>query len=116
MSKASTLSNDEIAYHDLLLVENTDEKWGYIKYDDLSHTGEWYDDASAFCNGYAVVIKDGKGWIINEKFEKVSDEFEAESAYAIHDYITTSDLNGESVFFVKQGGEYHKLTIDKEEP
>ena len=102
-----------IAYHDLLLVENTDEKWGYIRNDDLTETGEWYDDATDFCNGYAVVIRDGKGWIIDEELNKVSDEFDAESAYSVTDYIVDSNLNGSSVFFIQQDGEYHMLTVEK---
>ncbi len=102
----------ECSYHDLLLVENKDQKWGFVRSDDLSEVGEWYDDASCFCNGYAVVTRDGKGWIIDEDMNKVSEEFDSEGAYAVTDYITSSDLGSRSVFFVMQGGEYHMLTIE----
>ncbi|MBQ8084617.1 MAG: hypothetical protein IJ232_00750 [Lachnospiraceae bacterium] len=103
----------EVGYHDLLLVENTDEKWGYIHEDDLTQASEWFDDATSFCNGYAVVIQDGKGHLINEDLETVSEEFDAEASYvATRDYLTFSDLNGRSVFFVQRDGQYHLLTVE----
>ena len=100
-------------YHDYVLVKGLDEKVGYIKDDDMTHTGKWYDDATSFCNGYALVVEDRKAHLIDENFKTVSEEFPAESVAAVIDYFEFSDLDGRSVFFAKQrDGKFHMVTIE----
>ena len=100
-------------YHKYVLVKNLKNKLGYINDDDMTQTGEWYDDATSFCNGYALVVKEGKAHLIDEDFNTVSEEFEAESVAAAIDYFEFSDLFGKSVFFAKQSdGKFHKVTIE----
>lgn len=100
-----------LGYWDLLLVQNMDGEWGYIRNDDLTETGEWFDDASVFCNGYAIVNRDGEAWLVDEQLRQVSEPFAAESAYAPYDYLTFSDLNGRAVFFAKIDGKYHLVQV-----
>lgn len=106
-----TYLNISLGYWDLLLVQNMDGEWGYIRNDDLTETGEWFDDASAFCNGYAIVNRDGEAWLVDEQLRQVSEPFAAESAYAPYDYLTFSDLNGRAVFFAKIDGKYHLVQV-----
>ncbi len=100
-------------YRKYVLVRSMDGKWGYIDNEDMSET-EWFDDASDFCNGYAVVINGGKAHLINEKFEQVSEEFDALGAsVAQQDYLEYSDLDGKAVFFVTMSdGLKHLLTVE----
>jgi len=63
-----------------ILVENFDEKWGYCDHDMNPVSGFW-DDATNFQNGYALINIDGMEYVINEDFEIVSETgFEAEVA------------------------------------
>ncbi len=100
-------------YGKYVLAKSSDGKWGYINSEDMSET-EWFDYASEFCNGYAIVINNGKAHLINEKFEQVSEEFEANCAdAATKDYYEFSDLDGKSVFFAKlPDGLYHMVTVE----
>lgn len=67
------LSWDEGKYS---LVEKN-EKWGYIDSD--GKEVKMYDDASPFVNGYAMVTTNGKAIIVDEDFNQLSEEFEADS-------------------------------------
>ncbi len=100
-------------YGRYVLVRSLDGKWGYIDSEDMSET-EWFDDASDFCNGYAIVNNGGKAHLINEKFEQVSEEFDALGAsVAQQDYLEYSDLDGKAVFFVTMSdGLKHLLTVE----
>ena len=100
-------------YHKYVRVQNMEGKWGFVDDITMKQTGKWYDLTSDFCNGYAVVINDNKGFIIDENLEIVSKEFEAEGVGAPFDYLEFSDLEGESVFFVKQSdGKVHVLKVN----
>lgn len=66
----------------LALVCTKDGKWGWFD-DSMKQVGEWYDDASAFIDDYAVVNKDGSEYIINSKMEILSDAIEGASASGI---------------------------------
>lgn len=101
-----------ISYSDYLLVKNMDKKWGFIKNDDLTHAGEWYEDASAFINGYALVKNDGVAYLVDENFETVSESIELESAKAPTSYFDFSDLDDSVIFFVEGvDGKYRLATV-----
>lgn len=106
---------DSFGYHKYVLVENESGKWGYIDNDTLEHVGDWYDNASAFCNGYAIVVSDEKGYIIDEEFNKISVDFDAEKALAITDYYSFFDVKSASAFFVEYDDEWHYLVVNKNE-
>lgn len=97
-------------------VKTTDGKWGYLNSDTLEHEGLWYDYASEFCNGYAVVVADGKAHLVNDRLERASEDFDTSAGNikrieAVKDYLTYSDLNGQSVFFVYDDAGCHLLKV-----
>ncbi|MBO4678304.1 MAG: hypothetical protein J5626_01395 [Lachnospiraceae bacterium] len=101
-------------YHKYVRVQNIDGKWSFIDDETMKPVGESYELASDFCNGYAVVIKDQIGYLIDENLKQVSEEFEAKGVGAALDYLEFSDLDGRSVFFVqKEDGLFHMLTIEE---
>lgn len=51
-----------------------DEKWGYRSVSGEEHLG--YDRVGFFHNGLAIVRRDGKNFIINQRFERVSGEYD----------------------------------------
>ena len=111
-----TFYSAAISYFDYLLVENMDHKYGFLKNGDLTHAGEWYDDASAFLNGYALVNIDGKEYLINESFEIVSEGFDGVSAMAPNSYFEFSDMGDKIMFFSKGLDEkYHLVNVEKGE-
>lgn len=112
VSEERYLTIGSFGYHTLVLVENEDEKWGYINDGDASAASDWYDDATDFCNGYAIVTENGKARLIDENLQTVSEEFDAESASTVADYVTFSDLNGKSVFFINDGEKVHFATVE----
>ncbi len=65
-------------------VQNTDDKWGYLD-ENGEEIGEWYDDADAFYGDYAPVVKDGKGYLIDRNFNRVSDMIDATGVYSFDD-------------------------------
>ena len=96
-----------------ILVQNTEQKWGYLNNDTFRHEGEWFEDASDFCNGYAMVHKDGKEFLINENLEIVSEGFEGERAsVAYTDYVDAYKENMFPVFRVYDGENYHIATVE----
>lgn len=83
-----------------ILVQKAD-KWGYI-----DHSGNecaLFDDASSFLNGYAFVVNDGKGHIINTDFEAVTEDIEAQSSRAA----------GKNVFLVNNNGKYSIISLEE---
>jgi len=49
-------------------------KWGYLKEENFSETGTWYEDATSFSNGVAGVKKDGNWYLISaETGERLSE-------------------------------------------
>ena len=100
-------------YHDYVLVKSLDNKLGYIKDDDMTRVGEWYDDATSFCNGYALVVKNRKAHLIDENFKVVSKDISGDTVAAVVDYFEFSDLEGRSVFFVRErDGKFHMVTVE----
>ena len=97
----------------LILAQNIDGKWGYLSGEDFTHIGEWYDDATVFCNGLAVVTNNGKAHLINESFEIVSVEFEAEVASACSMRYDFSDMGESAVFNIKKNNKYYVMKIEK---
>ena len=105
----------EVSSKNLLLVENTDHKWGYISSEDYKPVGEWYDDATRFCNKLALVNNGGNAHLINERLETVSKETPAESASTMYDYFQFYDIiiGDTAEFYVNRGGAYGLLTVKK---
>lgn len=68
------------------------EQWGYIDHD--GQKMRFYDDASDFCNGKALVIEDGIAYLIDENFEKIKEIGEAEGVLWLGDFFLVR--NGES--------------------
>ena len=60
-----------------------------------------YDAATAFVNGYAMVIKNGNAFIINDKLEEVEDVGAAEDVQTIGDVFVISTDSGERRYMLK---------------
>ena len=94
-------------------VKNMDEKWGYLDSSDFRHVGEWYDDATSFCNGYALINKNGKEYLINEDLEIVSEGFDGKSAVSAYlDYLDFRSEDKGVVFFMNDGENYHLVKFE----
>ncbi len=61
------------------------EKLGYIDHDGQKQ--QFYDDATEFCHGKALVIENGTAYLINENFEKIKEIGEAEAVGWIWDFF-----------------------------
>ena len=77
------------------LIESKDGKWGYI--DRNGNIKKLYDDATNFCNGYAMVKINDKLYVIDENFNVVSDGVEGDSA---------AELSN-NYFSIKRGENYY---------
>ena len=64
-----------------ILVRNSKDKWGYI--DRNGKEVKFYDDATQFDDGYAMVKINGMLYVINESFEIVSEGIKGDSASAL---------------------------------
>ncbi len=80
------------------LVKNMDEKWGFLDADG-KEIGEWYDDAGEFIGDYAPVIKDGKGYLVDRNFNRVSEMVNANEVETFSDDMFLF-ANGDDVKFV----------------
>ncbi|MBQ8189249.1 MAG: WG repeat-containing protein [Lachnospiraceae bacterium] len=71
---------------DYILVSNEDEtQWGYLD-KDMNEVGTWYTDATDFIDGKAIIQDtDGLYYVVDTSFNKLSEGFEAEKAYAMDD-------------------------------
>ena len=71
-------------------------KWGYLSLENYSE--KFYEDAGHFVNGKAIVKEKGKVFIINEKFEKISDELgdDIEGIVTLGDNLYSVTINGKS--------------------
>lgn len=52
------------------------EKWGYLDATTMEPVSDLYDAATDFSGGYALVSKDGKAYIVDTEFQKVSEEMD----------------------------------------
>lgn len=90
----------------IYLVQTSDDKWGYINSDgELLAT---YDDAGDFMGKYAPVIKDGKAFLINRDFKRVSEKIDAEGVVTLDKGLYRVTINNEEYFMtygeVKESG------------
>lgn len=71
---------------DYILVSNEDEtQWSYLD-KDMNEVGTWYTDATDFIDGKAIIQDtDGLYYVVDTSFNKLSEGFEAEQAYAMDD-------------------------------
>lgn len=95
-----------------VLVKNMQDELGYIDGTTFEECGQWYEDATDFCNGYALVKTDGKVYLIDEKMQICSEGIEGDDILAQNDSYEYSDLAGKSLFYVKQDGAYHTVTVN----
>lgn len=81
---------------ELYLVQTLDDKWGFMNADgELFAT---YDDAGSFAGRYAPVIKDGKAFLINRDFKRVSEKIDAEGVQTYDKGLYCVKINGEWSF------------------
>ena len=71
-------SDIDISDSKYVLVKNSNGKWGYI--DKNGKEYKFYEDATAFNDGYAMVKIEGKLYVIDETFSIVSEGIEGDSA------------------------------------
>ena len=64
-------------YDGLYLIETFGGEWGYIDSD--GNLLALYDDAGSFMNDYAPVVENGRVYLINKSFERVSEEIDGEA-------------------------------------
>ncbi|MGN1109158.1 MAG: WG repeat-containing protein, partial [Oscillospiraceae bacterium] len=101
---------------EIYLVQTNDDKWGYINADgDLLAI---YDDAGDFMGKYAPVVKDGKAFLINRNFKRVSEKIDAEGVSTIDKGLYRVNINGEKYFMTYAAAQEESAeTADKpEEP
>ncbi len=84
------------------LVESMDEKWGFLDADG-NEIGEWFDDAGEFRGDYAPVIKDGKAYLVDRNFNRVSEMVNANEVETYSDDMFLF-ANGDEVKFVTYNG------------
>lgn len=72
----------DISDSEYILVKNSNGKWGYI--DKNGKEYKFYDDATSFDDGYAMVKIDGKLYVIDENFNVVSEGIEGDSVSALY--------------------------------
>lgn len=73
-----------------------DSKRGYLSLDGSKE--KLFEDASAFCGGYAGIVKSVKLYVISKNLEKVSEGLE--------DFESVGNA-GKNVFRFKNSGKYH---------
>ena len=103
------------SFNKLWAVKNADEKWRYFDTESMTEVGEWNDDASRFCNGYALLLNDGKLQLVNESLEPIGAavDYSADEVSSIAiDYLDYSDLGDTVLFQVKSGDEWHLVTFE----
>ena len=59
------------------------EKECYLD-ENFVQASDWYDSASMFCDGIALVGTEGKVHVINEEFEQISDDFDGIAAWRLY--------------------------------
>lgn len=87
---------------EIYLVQTQDDKWGYINSDgELLAT---YDDAGSFIGKYAPVVKDGKAFLINRNFKRVSEMIDADGVRSCDKGLYVIELDGEYSFMTYADG------------
>ncbi len=101
-------------YGGIYLVQTDDDKWGYINAEgELLAT---YDNAGDFMGNYAPVVKDGKAFLINKSFKRVSEEIDAESVFTMDKELYIVTINGENYLMTYAAApEESDETVDKPE-
>ncbi len=79
-------------------------KWGYA--DKNFNVSVWYDDAAAFSNGYAIIKKNGKLYVVDTSMQIVSEAIEG---------VGVSMLRKDNRFAVMGAdGKYTVMTVEKQ--
>lgn len=93
----------------IYLVQTADEKWGYINSEgELLAT---FDDASSFKGKYAPVVKDGKAFLINRDFKRVSEKIDGTGVQTIDNGLYMVIMDDVSYFMT-----YAAAQEDSSEP
>lgn len=74
-----------------------DGQWGYVDHD--GNSVAFFDDATRFSNGMAMVIEDGYARFINEDMETCSDRIPAQTVVAYGDIFAVTMPDGEQLCF-----------------
>ena len=99
MSVLAVYDYISLAEDDLYLVSDGD-KWGYI--DPSGKEIAMYDDAGAFYNGYAPIIKDGKAYIIDTDLNEIEELGEADSVFSAGELYAITKDDSTSVYQMKK--------------
>ena len=92
LSKGYSVLGAPIGYG-YFLVETSDGRWGYIDIDGNEYS--FYNDASNFINGKALVVDDeNRAYVINDKFERIS-----EYIYDV-DGVNTTSVYKDGLFYL----------------
>ena len=91
-----TLSDE--GYH---LACDNDGKWIHLNSD--GSVKKSYEDCSDMRDGYASVVEDGMLYIVNDKYEKITDGYQA----------TGASNCGDGVFSVSNGEETYAMILKK---
>lgn len=87
---------------EIYLVQTQGDKWGYMNSDgELLAT---YDDAGSFIGKYAPVVQDGKAFLINRNFKRVSEKIDAGSVSSFDNGLYVIGLDGEYSFMTYADG------------
>lgn len=101
--KSKTYYKDITSCDDnVYLYETLDGKKGYMDGDE--NVLAEYDDAEAFSDNYAPVVKDGKAYLVDREMNCVSEQIDADSVVAVSDNIFIVN-KGNKKYFVTYAGE-----------
>lgn len=71
-------------------------EWGYINHD--GQKMQFYEDASEFWHGKALIIEDGMAYLIDEDFEKIKAVGKAESVVWLGDYFVIQNEGSSQLY------------------
>lgn len=87
---------------EIYLVQNGDDKWGYI--DRNGNELAIFDDASEFIGDYAPVVQNGKAFLIDKNMNRVSEKIDASGVSIVDDGLYRV-VNGDDSFLVTYADE-----------